>query len=126
MAKNKKTEASELMDLVPNSVSIKLPDESSVIVPTDKIGNKIANMVVAAQIRAMLQKSISRYNEQDMLPTPKDLRDLAEAGKSLSQFSKEIFQEAEGEGNIKQSTPVKPEQGGSEVESVDFDVQSKS
>src|SRR5690349_1186230 len=84
-----------MADLIGDSVDIKMPDGDSVIVPTEKSGNRVANMILAAQIRHMIQNSIKTYKDKDMLPTPKDLKDLAEAAKSLHQFSGEVYKEIE-------------------------------
>ena len=47
MAKSNKRESLE--DLIGNSITVKSPGEVDVIVPVDKTGNRIANMVLAAQ-----------------------------------------------------------------------------
>ncbi len=100
MAKEKKSESlakgeGTLADLIGNSIAIKLPDGSSIIVPADKAGNRIANMISAANVRHLLMKSIEVYREKDMLPTPKDLKDLAEAAHTLSKFSGEVYKDEE-------------------------------
>lgn len=102
MAKNKdkpkrdvelKAAAGTMQDLIGNSIDIKLPDGGVVIVPSEKSGNRAANMILAAQIRHLIQDSIATYKDKDMLPTPKDLKDLAEAAKSLHQFSGAVYTE---------------------------------
>ncbi len=85
-----------MQDLIGNSVDIKMPGGATIIVPSDKSGNRVANMILAAQIRAMIQKNLKRYDDQDMLATPKDLKDLAEAAKSLHQFSGDVYKEDDG------------------------------
>lgn len=82
-----------MQDLIGGSVDIKLPDGGVVIVPSEKSGNRIANMILAAQIRTMIQRSIATYQEKEMLPTPKDLKDLASAARELHVFSAEIYKE---------------------------------
>lgn len=82
-----------MQDLIGSSVDIKLPDGGVVIVPTERSGNRVANMILAAQIRHLIQDSIKTYKDKEMLPTPKDLKDLAEAAKSLHQFSGEVYKE---------------------------------
>lgn len=84
-----------MQDLIGNSIDIKLPDGGLVIVPSEKSGNRAANMILAAQIRHLIQDSIKTYKDKEMLPTPKDLKDLAEAAKSLHQFSGEVYKEDE-------------------------------
>jgi hypothetical protein len=123
MAKEKKNltlakaASGSLQDLIGNSVSVTLDDGTIVLIPADKNGNRIANMVVAAEVRHIIQKSIKTYRDKDMLPTPKDLKDLAEAAKSLANFSGEIYKEDDGGLNEKPKVAerVKPS------EDVDFD-----
>ena len=86
-----------LADLIGNSISIKLDDGTMVIVPADVAGNRVANQVVAAEVRHIIQKSIKKYRDQDLMPTPKDLKDLASAAAELARFSGEIYREADGE-----------------------------
>jgi hypothetical protein len=104
MAKNKakpkrdielKGVAGTMQDLIGSSVDIKMPDGGIVIVPSERSGNRVANMILAAQIRHLIQESIKSYKDKDMLATPKDLKDLAEAAKSLHQFSGEVYKEDE-------------------------------
>jgi lipopolysaccharide export LptBFGC system permease protein LptF len=124
MAKEKKNlslqkaSSGALADLIGNSVSIQLADGSTVLVPVDRQGNRIANMVVAAEVRHLLQNSIKTYRDKDMLPTPKDLKDLAEAAKSLSQFSGEIYKEDDAP---LQESPRKAEKATASVDEVNFD-----
>lgn len=82
-----------MQDLIGTSIDIKLPDGAVVIVPSEKSGNRAANMILAAQLRHLIQNSIKTYREKDMLATPKDLKDLAEAAKSLHQFSGDVYRE---------------------------------
>lgn len=83
-------------DLIGNAISVQEADGKTLIIPSDKSGNRVANMILAAQIRTLIQTSITTYKEKDMLPTPKDLKDLAEAAKSLHQFSGEVYKEDDG------------------------------
>ena len=110
--------AGTMQDLIGNSVDIKMPGGETIIVPSDKSGNRVANMILAAQIRAMIQKNLKKYDDQDMLATPKDLKDLAEAAKSLHQFSGDVYKE-EDSGQIS-AKPKKIEDAKVESE-VNFD-----
>lgn len=88
-----KAASGNLADLIGNSMSITLPNGGTVLVPADRLGNKIANAVVAANVRQVLEEAIKRYRDKEMLPTPKDLRDLAEAAAALARFSGDIYKE---------------------------------
>ncbi len=127
MAKNKakptrdvelKGVSGTMQDLIGNSVDIKLPDGGVVIVPTEKSGNRVANMILAAQIRHMIQDSIKTYKDKEMLPTPKDLKDLAEAAKSLHQFSGEVYKEDDPLPNA----PKKIREVAAPADDISFDV----
>ncbi len=88
-----KAEGGSLADLIGNSIAIKLPDGSSLIVPADKAGNRIANMIAAAEVRHAIQAALKKYRDQDMLPTPKDLKDMADATATLAKFSGDIYKD---------------------------------
>lgn len=115
-----KTEG-DISDLIGNSVSVKLADGTTVIVPTDRDSNRVASAIVAAKVRHLLEKSLKKYNDMDVTPTPKDLKDLAEAAASLARSSGEVYKEAEGD--IGPSDP-KPEKATTPapVKEVNFDA----
>ncbi len=54
-----------------------------------------------------------------MLPTPKDLKDLAEAAKSLNQFSGEVYREDDGSPLEKETSKKKVIKVGA-ADDVDF------
>lgn len=91
-----KSTKGSINDLIGNSISVTESNGDELIIPSDQAGNRVANMIMAAQIRALIQRSMKTYKEKDMLPTPKDLKDLAEAAKSLNQFSGEVYKEDGG------------------------------
>lgn len=105
-----------MQDLIGGSVDIKLPDGGIVIVPSEKSGNRVANMILAAQIRTMIQKSIATYQEKEMLPTPKDLKDLASAARELHVFSSEVYKEDDAP-----LAELKKVKAPKEAEEVNFD-----
>ncbi len=92
--KEKVTKGS-INDLIGDSISVTESNGDVLIIPSDRSGNRVANMILAAQIRSLIQGSIKTYKEKEMLPTPKDLKDLAEAAKSLNQFSGEVYKDDE-------------------------------
>ena len=99
-----------------------------VIVPVDKTGNRIANMVLAAQMRSLIQNSIRTYREKEMLASPKDLKDLAEAMKSLEGMSRNVYAEDASDPNGINGPSQTPAMGGGkpkEVAPIEFDVKPK-
>jgi len=106
-----------MADFIGPSVTIKTSATESVIVPSEKAGNRVANMILAAKIRALIESSITTYKDKDMLPTPKDLKDLAEAAKSLHQFSGEVYKEDD----TPISQPKQIEKAAAKEAEVDFD-----
>lgn len=107
-----------MQDLIGNSVDIKLPDGGVVIVPAERSGNRVANMILAAQIRNLIQESIKSYKDKEMLASPKDLKDLAEAAKSLHQFSGEVYKEDEPMPNA----PKKIKESAKADDDISFDA----
>lgn len=89
MAKTK--ESTQLARLVPNSKGI-IIDGQEVMVAANAEENSILNMVLAGQIRATIQEALKRYKDKDMLPNPKELKDLTDAASKMAEFSGTIYQ----------------------------------
>ncbi len=124
MAKEKKSDSlaknnGSLADLIGNSIAIKLDDGTTIIVPADKAGNRVANMVVAAEVRHLIQNSVKKYRDQDLLPTPKDLNDLASAAEKLAKFSGDIYKDEEA---VLPTEPKKADAKPKAADDVSFDV----
>lgn len=66
-------------------------------VPVDKHENRIADMVGAAQLRAMIQAQMKRWQDAETDASPKELRDLAEALAKLAEFSGKVYEGGEDE-----------------------------
>lgn len=77
--------------IIGSSVSIDDGKGGSFLVPLGAAENKIANQVLASQMRHMIQEHIKVFRDKDTTLTPKELRDLAEAAKSVAQFSGEVY-----------------------------------
>lgn len=101
--------------LMPNALVVKTTDGSELVLPADKNENSIANKILAAQIRQALTAAIRKYKDMDVPLTPKELKDLADAGKSVAQFSGEVYKENE---EIPKSRH--PDAMETKVEEVDF------
>lgn len=91
MAADKKKSKTELARLMPNSELVTI-DGKEIRVAMDKTENTVHNMVLAAQMRSLLQEQIKKYQEDDIKFTPKEIKELTEAAKNIAQFSGEIYQ----------------------------------
>lgn len=87
-----KKKPSALRAIVGESIQVRGDGENSLIVPLTADGNKMANMVMAAKMRLIMDGSLKKYTEQDALLTPKEIKDLADAAKSIASFSAEVYQ----------------------------------
>ena len=108
-------QSKQLSKLVPESVSISIEGSSPVLVATTARENRFLNYFIAAQIRDMIQRSIAANRDKDNVATPKELRDLAEAGRALAQFSAELYQDDQPIPGIKQAEQPKSD------DIIDFD-----
>jgi hypothetical protein len=89
MAADKKSKAS-LQRMTPNSIDVPV-DGSIVRVACDKKENAILNMIMASQIRHLLQEQIKKYKDADQTLTPKELNDLTAAARNIATFSGEVY-----------------------------------
>lgn len=89
MAGPKKSTA--LARLAPNLIEIKNDDGSVMQVPTNMEENKILNMVLAARVRAFFESALKKYIDGDSQPSPKDLKDIAEAFNKIAEGSGAIY-----------------------------------
>lgn len=88
----KKPTTTSLAKLIGNSIVVKDNDESEgIVVPMGPEQNRMANMLLAAQMRQMIRDMMKRYKEKDATLTPKELKDLAESARTLAEFSGTIY-----------------------------------
>lgn len=87
----KKEPKNALARLVPNSLFIKTDDGESIVVATTAAENSILNMVMASQLRARLQDAMKKWKDMDTVPTPKEMKDMAEAASIIAKFSGEVY-----------------------------------
>lgn len=80
--------------LLPTAIEVKEGDDTIVVAGSPE-ENRILNYYLAAKIRAILDKAIQRYKDGEVLLTPRELRDLAGAGRDLSEFSATLYKESE-------------------------------
>lgn len=91
MAQKKKSAA--LARLV-DSIEIKNPDGTTLMVPVSADANAVLNKIMASQMRALIQKSMEKFAGQDHL-TPKELKELTEAARNVAEFSGEVYKAGE-------------------------------
>lgn len=90
----KGAEARALNMLTPNAVKMTVGG-SEIRVASNKDENAVMNMIVVSQMRNLIQENIKKYKEQDIQLTPKELKELADAAKSIADFSLNVYKDAE-------------------------------
>ena len=90
----KKTKEQVLNDLTPNAVVVRMGDKD-VRVAIDRGENNILNMLAVAQLRSIIQSAIASYEEREVIPSPRELRDLAGAIREVSESSNAIYDKIE-------------------------------
>lgn len=80
--------------LTPNS-KILVVDGEELRLAADKAENTILNMLLAAQGRALITRTLKRYKDLEETPSPKELRDIAAALRDIAAFSSEVYEAAE-------------------------------
>ncbi len=111
----------ELKKLTPNAVDTVI-DGQNIRVATNKSENAIMNMIVAAQMRNLMQETIKKYKDDDVKLMPKELADLAKAARDIAQFSAEIYIGVE---DIAPQEPKRVDPSAPDNEAPDFSVMTK-
>jgi hypothetical protein len=75
------------------------------------------NMIMASQMRAMIQKAMEDYRNDEVKLTPREIRDLAGAAKDIATFSAEVYGAAEPI----RPTPPKPTESPTDVTDINFE-----
>lgn len=87
MAKNTK---GQLARLTPNAIKTVIGGQE-IHIPSNRDENDALNMVLSAQMRALIQEQLQKYKDKDIALTPKELRDLVESAKAIGGFSREVY-----------------------------------
>lgn len=114
----KKKKSSQIIAFTPDAITLSIGGEN-VLVPITKGENAFLNMVLAAQGRTLIQRTLAHWKEQDAVPSPKELRDIAGAMRDVAAFSAEVYATAE---------PVSakdPEKKAEQAEEIDFEELTK-
>lgn len=90
---SKKTEGKSTL-LIP-STRVEQEDGTIVFVPNGPDENKRSNMVLASQVRNLIQENIKMYKQAEARLSPKELKDLADAAAAIAKFSAEVYSNAE-------------------------------
>lgn len=92
--KGRKKMVVTLARLIPNSIEIK-DGERSIIIASNLEENRVLNYYTIGQIRDVLTHSIEDFRNKEATLTPKELRDLAEAGRALADYSDTVYAKGE-------------------------------
>lgn len=84
--------STELARLIPNAFVVKRPEGEDLIVASNADENKILNYILASQIRSLIEKNLKEYTNLEKILSPKELKDLADAGRSLAEFSATVYE----------------------------------
>ncbi len=118
MAEKKKSKVSTLGLYTPEAITLRIGGED-VVVATSKGENAFLNMVLASQGRSLIQRTLAHWKDQDQIPSPKELRDIAGAMKDIAVFSAEVYATAD-------PVPTKdPEKRAEQAEDINFDDLTK-
>ncbi len=114
----KKPQSTSLSKLIGKSIVVKdgENDADGIIVPMGPEENRMANMLLAAQMRQVIREMMKRYKERDALLTPKELKDLADSAKILTEFSGNVYSGGQFEVQPKSG----PEEASPEAFKADF------
>lgn len=86
MAKKKSAALARLVQ----SIEITNADGTTTMVPISADDNATANKILASQMRHLIQRSIEKFGNLDLM-SPKELKDLTEAARNIAEFSGEVY-----------------------------------
>ncbi len=90
MAKKKSAALARIVE----SIEITSDDGTKLLVPVSAEANATLNKIMASQMRALIQKSMEKFADQDHM-TPKELKELTEAARNVAEFSGEVYKAGE-------------------------------
>jgi hypothetical protein len=74
-------------------IEIKTPDGEVMLVPISAEDNITSNKILASKMRRLIEDNMKSYSGKIM--TPKELKELAEAARSVAEFSGEVYKQGE-------------------------------
>lgn len=90
MAKKNKDEKA-LSALIPSAFQVQIPDGKIVTVAGNQDENRILNYILAGQVRQIIEKNLKMYADLEKPLTPKEMKEMADAARSLAEFSAEVY-----------------------------------
>lgn len=90
----KKKKPVQIVAYTPEAITLSIGGEE-VLVATTIQENAFLNMVLASQGRSLIQRALSHWKDEAVIPSPKELRDIAGAMKDIAAFSAEVYAAAE-------------------------------
>lgn len=114
---DKKRKSADLANLLPNTVTIQDGD-MTLRVAGDASENRTLNYLLAAKIRALMEKQLKQYDDLDRPMLPKEINDMVAAAAKLAEFSANVYKDGEP---VPSEKPVESVT----VEATDFSQLSK-
>lgn len=84
--------ATALSRLIPKATEVKIGD-ATITIAGDAEENKILNYIMAAKIRALMDFSLQKFRDGEQVLTPRELKEIADAGRVLAEYSALIYKE---------------------------------
>ncbi len=121
MSENKpipKRGRSSINALTPNALAVTI-NGKELRVASNKAENNMMNMIVMAQMRHMIQNHLKRYEDEERLLTPKEVKDMADAIKAMAGASQDIYSLGENDAPKRQEVAAEKDMP---LGAITFDV----
>lgn len=120
MPKKQDREATSLAKLTPDSIAI-MVDGEELRVAGNAQENDLMNKVNACRVRALFQKTLKDYADDNLKLGPKELKDLVEAARHVATLCGEAYAKEETNSLARNVTP----QAENLAADIDFSVTTK-
>lgn len=117
--KDEKAEQKAITKLVPQSTKV-LVDGQEIIVAANAQENDILNKIVVGQVRTALTEALKRYKDKDMLPTPRELKELTAAVKEMTELSANVYKGSKSIDEVPEQKNVTKTDADEDI--IDFDA----
>jgi hypothetical protein len=112
-----------LTKLTPKSIVIAM-DGNEIRVAGDAQENSMLSKIMASQLRSLFHTTMRQYQSDEVKFTPKELRDIAEAGKSIADLCGTVYDKDEALNGGGGMRPVQ-EESTSQASTLDLSKLSK-
>ncbi len=92
---------------MPNS-HIVVKNGEDIRVPSNKEEAAVQNILLVSQFRVTLQNALKHYKDKEMIPTPRELNDMASAIQKCNEACSAVFEKVELP--MEQTSPQKKEE----------------